>query len=220
MKEIKEEMRKKIVFLSSSFVNIAKLFALNHRNYDIFLILDRKFPFDIEDEELDNFYSYVFDKNKMFDKDKDAYFDNLAVFMQQFDPNVIITNNYSKLITKSFIDFMKFRNSKIKILNIHHADLRIKNEKNEMRFSSLNADMKEMIDEGMIISTIHLIENEKMDEGKQLAFSHETTLKELKQKSIMHKTEDILNYRIRNVVLSYHERTKVLRLLGKVVDFL
>jgi len=216
--ETKEEKRKSIVFLSSSFVNLAKLFALSNRNCDVFLILDRKFPINIEDEELDNFYSFTFDKGKVFERDKNVYFDNLAVYLEQFNPDVIICNNYTKLLPKNFIEFVKFRNSSIKILNIHHADLRIKDEKGEMRFKGLNSDMKEMIDEGMIISTIHRIENEKMDEGEQLAFSHETTIKELKQKSILHNPQEILNYRLRNVVLSYHERTKVLKLLKKTIE--
>ncbi|MCA9497439.1 MAG: hypothetical protein KC589_10950, partial [Nanoarchaeota archaeon] len=139
-------------------------------------------------------------------------------FINEFNPDIIISNNFSKLFPQSFIDFQKFRNSNIKIINIHHADLRILNEKKEMIYKGLNADIKEFLDEAMIITTIHKIENEKMDEGEKIAFSHETTLKELKQKSILHKTEDIINLRIRNVVLSYHERTKVLRLLKKVID--
>jgi len=212
-----EQKRKNLVFLSSSYVNIAKLFAQNNRDYDVFLILDRKFPFNIEDEELDNFYSFVFDKQKLFDRNSEKYFDNLAVFVNEYHPEFIIASNYSKLIPKSFIEFMKFRNSKIQILNIHHGDLRILDENKDMRFKGLNADRKEMIDEGMIITTIHRIEDERMDEGQVLDYSHETSLRELKQKGFMHKTEEILNYRIRNVVLSYHERTKVLKLLTRIL---
>jgi len=208
--------RKNIVFLSSSFVNIAKLFAENNKNYDIFLILDRKFP--IEFEDLDNFYTFTFNKSKLFEKDKQRYFDNLALYILNYNPEIIITNNYSKLLPNSFIEFMKFQNKYLKLINIHHADLRILNERNDLRFKGLSADIKQMLDEGMLISTIHIIEDEKMDEGKQLAYSHETTIKELKQKGLFNKKEDILNLRLRNVVLSYHERTKVLTPLKKVVS--
>ena len=209
--------RKSIVFLSSSYVNLAKLFAMNNNDYDVFLILDRKFPQDFEDEEFDNFYVFTFDNNKQFEKDKEKYFDNLSVFLEQFKADFIICSNYSKLLPKSFIEFQKFRNSKIKIINIHHGDLRILDEKNDLKFKGLNADVKQFLDEEMIITTIHLIEDEKMDEGKHLTYSHETSLKELKQKHLIHKKEDIINLRLRNVILSYHERTKVLNLLSKIL---
>ncbi len=210
--------RKKIVFLSSSYVNLAKLFAQNNSEYDVFLVLDRKFPFDIEDEELDNFYSYIFDKKKIFERDKEAYFDNLGIYINEFEPDLIVCSNFSKLLPKSFLEFIRFTCPKIKIINIHHGDLRIKDEKGDMKFAGLNSDIREFIDEAMIISTIHLIEDENMDTGKPLAYSYETTLKELKQKGYINNKDDILNYRLRNVVLSYHERTKVLKLLKKVVS--
>ena len=208
--------RKNIIFLSSSYVNLAKLFAMNNNDYDVFLVLDRKFPQDFEDEELDNFYVYTFDKNKQFEKDKEKYFDNLSVFIEKFESNIIVCSNFSKLLSKSFIEFQKFRNSKIKIINVHHGDLRVI-ENNKMKFEGLNSDIKQFLDEGKIVSTIHLIENEKMDQGKQLAYSYETSFKELKQKGFVHKKEDILNLRLHNVIKSYHERTKVLNLLSKVL---
>jgi folate-dependent phosphoribosylglycinamide formyltransferase PurN len=207
--------RKHIVFLSSSYVNLAKMFAKEYPNYDIFLIIDRKFPFEIED--LDNFYTYTFDKSKIYDIDKERYFDNLGIYINEFDPDLIITNNYTKLIPNSFLDFLKFTRPKVKVLNIHHADLRIE-EEGKMKFSGLNADIKEILDEAMIISTIHRITDQGMDTGERLAFSHETTVKELKIKSLLHKPEDMLNFRTRNIVRSYHERTKVLHLLHKVVE--
>lgn len=213
---IEQKRRKSIVFLSSSFVNLAKLFAEKNPDFDIFLILDRRFP--IEFEDLDNFYTFTFNKSKMYDKFKERYFDNLGVFVNNYEPDVIITNNYTKLLPQSFIDFMKFTNPKIQILNIHHADLRILDEKNQMRFKGLSADIKQMLDEGMLISTIHKIEDKNIDNGEKLAYSYETTLKELKQKGLFQKKEDILNLRLRNVAISYHERTKVLNLLRKVID--
>lgn len=209
--------RKKVVFLSSSFVNLAKLFAENNLNYDVFLILDRKFPFDIEDDNLDNFYSYCFDKNKIFEKDRNTYFDNLGVFVESFSPDYIICNNFNKLLSKSFIDFMKFRNSKVIIINLHHGDLREIND-GKMKYEGLNADVKELFDDGKIITTIHYIEDEGMDDGQQIAFSYETTIKELKQKGLINKKEEVLNLRVRNVILSYHERTKVLNLLPKILE--
>ena len=208
--------RKHIVFLSSSYVNVAKLFAKEYPDFDVFLILDRKFPFEIED--LDNFYTYTFDKSKMYERDKERYFDNLGIYVNEFEPDLIITNNYTKLIPNSFMDFLKFTRPHVKILNIHHADLRILDENNEMKFKGLNAEIKEMLDEAMIITTIHRITDESMDTGERLAFSHETTIKELKTKSLLHKPEDMFNFRTKNIVRSYHERTKVLHLLHKVVE--
>ena len=205
------EKRKNIIFLSSSFVNIAKNFAENNKDYDVFLILDRKFP--IEFEDMDNFYTYTFAQEKLFEKDKESYFDNLAVFIEEFKPDFIITNNFTKLLPKSFIEFMKFRNSKITIINIHHADLR----ENE-NYKGLSADIKQFLQDSEIITTIHKIEDEKMDEGEVLAISFPTTLKELKQKGLINKKEDILNLRLRNVIISYHERTKVLKLLKKTIE--
>lgn len=214
----KQDLRKNIIFLSSSPVNIAKLFAKNKKEYDIFLILDRKFPFTIEDNNLDNFYPFIFDNNKIFNKNKEKYFDNLTLFIEEFNPDIIICSNYYKLLPKSFIEFMKFRNPKLKIINIHHADLRIKNEKGDMIYKGLQADIKEMLDEGMLISTIHTIDDEKMDEGEHIMYSYETTLKELKQKGICKKKEDIINYSIRRRIINYHEKSKILKILIKGVD--
>lgn len=212
--EIQE--RKKILFLSSSFVNLAKLFAENNTDFDVFLILDRRFPFEIQ--EHDNFYVYFYDKNKIFEKNKEKYFDELGVYVDEFEPNFVVCNNYKKLLPQSFIDFMKFRDKNRQILNVHHGDLRIEDENKDMRFKGLNSDVKQFLDEAMIISTIHKIEDDGMDTGKQLAYSHETTLKELKRKGFVNKKEEILNFRIRNVILSYHERTKVLGLLRRELD--
>lgn len=215
IEEVKNNKRKHIVFLSSSYVNLAKMFAKEYSNFDVFLILDRKFPFEIED--LDNFYTYTFDKSKMYEKDKERYFDNLGIYVNEFEPDLIIANNYTKLIPKSFMEFFKFTRPHVKLLNIHHADLRIE-EEGDMKFKGLNADIKELLDEAMIITTIHRITDGSMDTGERLAFSHETTLKELKTKNLLHKPEDMLNFRTRNLVRSYHERTKVLHLLHKIVE--
>lgn len=212
--EQNHDERKKVIFLSSSYVNLGKLFALKNPDIDTFLIHDRKFPFEVED--LDNFYPLTFDKNKIFEKDKRRYFDNLAVFCNQFEPDIIIANNFTKILINEFIEFMKFTNPNIKILNIHHGDLRII-EEGDMKYKGLNSEIKQFLEEEKIISTIHHIEDGGMDNGTQVDFSHETTLKELKMKGFLHKKEDIINYRIKNVVLSYHERTKVLNLISKVV---
>lgn len=209
------ETRKNIVFLSSSFVNLAKLYAEENSKDDVFLVSDRKFPFDYDESE--NFYPFTFNQEKLFDKNKEKYFDSLAVFLTDFNPDVIICNNFTKLLSKSFIEFMKFRNPKIKILNLHHADLRIL-ENGQMKYSGLNADIKQFLDDEEIVTTIHLIENEEMDNGKQLIQSHSTSLKELKQKGFINKKEEIFNFRMRNVVLSYHERTKVLKLLISTLE--
>lgn len=214
----KELERKNVVFLSSSAVNLAKLFAQKNSHYDVFLILDKRFPFSIEDENLDNFYSFTFDKKKIFEKDKERYFDNLALFLEEFTPDIIVCNNYYKLLPQSFIDFVKFRNPKIKIINIHHADLRIISDSGKLLYEGLQADIKEMMDEAMIITTIHTIDDSQMDKGDHIMYSHETTIKELKQKGVCKKKEDILNYSVRGRIISYHERTKVLNLLIKGID--
>jgi folate-dependent phosphoribosylglycinamide formyltransferase PurN len=211
----RDEIKKKIIFLSSSYVNLAKFFASENKEYDVFLIIDRKLPFEIED--LDNFYTFNFDYNKLFERDRSKYFDNLSLFINKFEPDLIVTNNYTKLLPKSFIDFFKFTKN-LDIINIHHADLRIKDDNGDMRYKGLTGDIKQFLDEGMFISTIHKIENEKIDEGEKLAFSHETTFKELKQKGIFSKKEDIFNLRRKNLAISYHERTKVLNPLKKVVS--
>lgn len=203
--------RKKVIFLTSSYVNLAKNFAEDYKEYDIFLIQDRKFPFEYED--LDNFYTYTYANEKLFEKNKEKYFDNLAVFIEEFSPELIITNNFTKLLPKSFIEFLKFRLPNLKIINLHNADLR-KGEK----YIGIKADMYEFLEDQEITTTIHLIEDEKMDEGKQLAYSFPTTIKELKIKKLVNNRKDILNLRIRNVVLSYHQRTKVLKLLYKSIS--
>lgn len=195
--------RKKIVFVSSSFVNLAKSFAEYHFEFDVFLILDRKFPFEYEDME--NFYPFTFNYQKLFDRDRNKYFDNLSVFIDEFNPDLIITNNFSKLLPKSFIDFMKFRNKNVEIINIHHGDLREGD-----KYKGLNSDMKEFLETSEILSTIHRIEDEKMDEGEVLRYTEATDFKELKHKNIISKTSEIMNYRLRNNVLTFHEKTKVL----------
>ena len=193
---------KKIVFLSSSYVNLAKLFALNNREYDVFLIFDRKFPQDFEDEELDNFYTFTFDRGKLFEKDPKAYFDNLGLFVNEFNPDFVVCSNFVKDLPQEFLEFLKFRNGKVKVLDVHHGDMKVHD----------NADVRELLDELRIVS--HLSEYGK----NETTDSHETNLKELKQKGLLHKAEDVLNLRLRNVVLSYHERTKVLSVLKKVIE--
>jgi folate-dependent phosphoribosylglycinamide formyltransferase PurN len=210
MDEEKMLNRKKIIFISSSFVNLAKSFAEFHFEFDVFLILDRKFPFEYEDME--NFYPFTFNYQKLFDRDTSKYFDNLSVFIDEFSPDLIICNNFSKLLPSSFVDFMKFRNSNIEIINIHHGDLREGN-----KFKGLNSDMKEFIENNEILSTLHKIEDGRMDEGEVLLYTEPTTFKELKDKNLIAKVSDIMNYRLRNVVLTFHERTKVLAPLYDVV---
>ncbi len=206
-----------IVFISSSFINLAFLFAQKNPNFDVFLILDKKFPSSFEEESLENFYSFTFDKNKIFEKNKEKYFDSLSIFIEQFEPDIIVSSNFHKLIPNSFINFLKFRNSKIKIINIHHADLRVIEDK-EIKFKGLNGMEKQFLSDLQFLSTLHFIEDEKMDEGEQISYSHETNLKELKQKNLLNKKEDILNLRLKNMVIAYHERNKVLNLLSKEIE--
>lgn len=211
-----ESPRKKIIFLTSSFVNIARLFAENNPDFDVFLILDRKFPFEMQ--EFDNFYVFTFNKNKVFDANINKYFDMLGVFIDDFNPDFVVLNNFTKILSKSFIDFMKFRNSNLKLINIHHGDLRVIDEIGKRRFDGMSGDIKQMLDEAMIISTIFNIDNNNNFDVSNVMYTSETTLKELKQKGFVKKKEDIFNLRLRNVILSYHERTKVLRVLRKFID--
>ena len=159
------------------------------------------------------FYTYTFANQKLFERNPQQYFDNLSVFIEKFEPDFIITNNFTKLLPKSFIEFGKFRNPSLKIINIHNAHLK-KGE--DVR--GMNPDIKEFLKYREITSALHLVEDERMDEGKILATSHPTTLKELKRKKFIHNTEEILTPRIRNVILNYHERTKVLNLLHKTIE--
>jgi folate-dependent phosphoribosylglycinamide formyltransferase PurN len=211
------EQKGNVVFLSSSFINLAYLFAEKNPQIDVFLILDRKLPTNREDENLENFYSFTYDKNKIFEKDKEKYFDGLSIFIQNFDPNIIISSNYSKLIPNSFIEFLKFRNNKIKLINIHHADLSIR-KNNQILYSGLKGMEKQFLLENKIVSSIHFIENEKMDEGKIIKKSHPSDLKEFKKKGFITSKEDILNYRIKNVIIAYHERNKILNMLSKIIN--
>ena len=214
-----EKKRKHIIFLSSSYVNLAKLFATINRDYDIFLILDRKFPQEIENSDLDNFYIFNFDKNKLYEKNKNSYFQTLGIFLLEYEPDIIITSNFNKILPESFIEFIKFTNNKTKIVNIQNSDLRILDENNNSRFMEMNGHIKQFIDEGMIISTIFLIENEQDNKylGKILGYSYETTFKELKKKQLIKDKIEILNLRICNSILNYHFRTKILKLLNKII---
>jgi hypothetical protein len=197
-----EKASKRIVFLTSSYVNLAKIFAINNRDYDVFLVFDRKFPQDFEDDELDNFYPFIFDNMKLFEKDEKAYFDNLALFVSEFEPDFLVCSNFRKELSGEFLEFMRFRNKNIKILDVHHGNLKITD----------NSDVRELLDELRIRSHISRYG------GEVLMDSHETKIKELKQKGLLHKAEEVLNLRLRNVVLSYHERTKVLSTLKKVIN--
>lgn len=213
---LEKTQRKNIIFLSSSYVNLARLFALNNRDFDVFLILDRKLPFDYED--IENFYTFNFCNDKLYFKNEEKYFDNLGVMIDDYNPDYIVLDNFSKEVTNSFIEFMTFRNSNIRIIGIHHGDLRVE-ENGKLKYKIENPEVRQFIDEELLISTIFFVEKDNYFGGDKV-YSHATTLKELKIKSFAKSKEDIFNMRLRNVILTYHERTKVLGPLNKVIKTL
>lgn len=206
-----------IVFLSSSLTNLAYETSKKFPNIEFFLILDRKIPIDTGETLLDNFDIQYFDKDKIYEKNKDQYFDALAMQLLDFEPDLIICSNYYKLLPKSFIDFVNFRNSSAQIINIHHADLRINNELNEMKYSGLQAWKKQFREEKLFLTTIHIIEDEYIDTGKQICYSEPTTLKELQNLDLVSQISEIKSLRVCNVILHYHEQSKVLNLLCETI---
>jgi methionyl-tRNA formyltransferase len=140
------------------------------------------------------------------------------MYLNEFEPDIVICNNFTKLLPQTFIDFLKFTNPKIKIINIHHADLRIKTDAGALAYQGLTGEVKEILEEQQVITTIHYIEDDRMDEGKQLHHSKPTTITEMKQKGFLHDKEEVINFRVKNVITQYHERTKVLTPLSKIVN--
>jgi len=200
--------RKKILFLSSDYVNCARFFAQIFKKGDIFLILDRKLPFEIFD--LDNFYVYNFDKGKYFDTDKTKFFDLLSVYIDEFCPDIIILDNFYKFLPDNFIEFLNFRNSNIKILTLYHS--------NDLTNLNVNSFVNDFLKQDSFLTNICSI---LKDNSLQiLEKSYSTTIKELKQKKILLKREDILNLKTRKIVMSYHERTKVVKLLVRICESL
>ncbi|MCH8520226.1 MAG: hypothetical protein LAT82_05735, partial [Nanoarchaeota archaeon] len=105
-------------------------------------------------------------------------------------------------------------NSLTKIINIHHADLRIIDENsNEMKYTGLHAWKREFSDTQKFSSTIHYIENEEIDTGEQIAYSNSTTLQELQDLELISSITEIESLRVCNVILHYHEQSKVLEVL-------
>ena len=202
-----------IVFLSSTATNMAFEVAKQFPEYEIFLILDRKIPLDIEEEMLGNFYVHYFDKDKIYEKNKDQYFDILAMQLLDFEPDLIVCSNYYKLLPQSFIEFVNFRNSLTKIINIHHGDLRIIDENNDMKYSGLHAWKRQFNDSNSFLTTIHYIENEEMDTGRQIAYSDITSFEELNELELITSLDELKSLRVCNVILHYHENAKVLELL-------
>ncbi|MFP4401863.1 MAG: formyltransferase family protein [Candidatus Nanoarchaeia archaeon] len=202
-----------VVFLSSTATNIAYEFAAQSPQFEVFLIVDRKIPLDVEEEMLGNFYVHYFDKDRVFEKNKNQYFDMLAMQLLDYEPDLIICSNYYKLLPKSFTEFVNFRNSLTKIINIHHGDLRIVDENNNMKYSGLHAWKRQFRDEHKFLTTIHFIENEEMDTGRQLNFSNYTTFDELKELELIHSINEIESLRVCSVIIHYHEQSKVLELL-------
>jgi hypothetical protein len=206
---------KRIIFLSSSLVNLAQIFAKEHPEYLVFLIHDRAFPFTYD--ELENFHSFAFSKQRLYERNPQQYFDELGIYVTDFSPSLVITNNYTKLLPMSFIEFLHFRLPEVTLINIHHGDLSVTDKNGKMAFSGMYGSIRQLLDEARLVSTIHKIEDQGMDTGTHLKLSHPTTLKELKQKQFIHQREDLINLRTKNQVISFHERTKVLRPLQQVV---
>lgn len=212
--DLKEFQKPVIVFLSSSATNLAFEVARSCPEFEIFLLLDRKIPLDVEEEMLGNFYVHYFDKDKIYDKNKIQYFDILAMQLLNYEPDLIICSNYYKLLPRSFIEFVNFRNSLTKIINIHHADLRVIDEKTQsMKYIGLHAWKREFEETKEFSSTIHYIENEEMDTGEHIAYSNKTTFEELKNLELLNSLEELKSLRVCNVIIHYHEQSKVLHII-------
>ena len=211
---LKEFQKPVIVFLSSSATNVAFEVARSCPEFEVFLILDRKIPLDVEEEMLGNFYIQYFDKDKIYDKNKAQYFDILAMQLLDYEPDLIVCSNYYKLLPQSFIEFVNFRNSLTKIVNIHHADLRIIDEQTQkMKYTGLHAWKREFRDSQEFSSTIHYIENEEMDTGEQINYSSKTTFKELQELELLTSLSELESLRVCNVIIHYHEQSKVLHII-------
>lgn len=209
--------KKTIVFLSSKATNLAYDVAQQCPEYEVFLIMDKKIPLDIEQENLGNFYIHFFDKEKIFFKNKEKYFDLLAMYLLDFEPDLIICSNYLKLLSQGFIDFVNFRNSQTQIVNVHHGDLRNLDDSKDMKFKGIDGWKKQFIELEEFCSTIHLIENKEMDTGKQLAYSQITTFDEVKDLELIKNIKELESFRVSNVILHYHEQSKVLEILIKEI---
>ncbi len=205
--------KKTIVFLSSKASNLAYDTAKQCPEYEVFLIMDKKIPLDVEEENLGNFYIHFFDKEKIFFKNKEKYFDLLAMYLLDFEPDLIVCSNYLKLLSQEFIDFVNFRNSQTQIINIHHGDLRVLDENDEMKFVGMYGWRKQFEEVQHFCSTIHLIEDKRMDTGKQLTYSQNTSFDEVKNLELIKNIEELKSFRISNVILHYHEQSKVLEIL-------
>ncbi|MFT4244509.1 MAG: formyltransferase family protein [Candidatus Woesearchaeota archaeon] len=211
---LKEFQKPVIVFLSSSATNIAFEVARSCPEFEVFLILDRKIPLDVEEEMLGNFYVHYFDKDKIYDKNKTQYFDILAMQLLDYEPDLIVCSNYYKLLPQTFIEFVNFRNSLTKIVNIHHADLRIIDDQTqEMKYTGLHAWKREFKDTQEFLSTIHYVENEEMDTGEHITYSSKTTFKELEELKLLTSLDELENLRVCNVIIHYHEQSKVLHII-------
>ncbi|MFW5705278.1 MAG: hypothetical protein ACOCXG_05570 [Nanoarchaeota archaeon] len=194
-----DSQRKSIVFLSSSYVNLAHLCAISNLDVDVHLVIDKKIPFDF-DQELENFYIYTFEKRKIYENSPEKYFDTLAVFINEFEPDLIIVDNFDKQLPESFFDFFKFTHSKISFLLLEHSE------------GKTQIDVRKIIDEGEFFSNLKLV-------GKNTIYhkTKATSLKELKSKGLIKSPEELINYRARNVVLLYHEKSKVLGPLNHIL---
>ena len=225
--------KKTIVFLSSKATNLAFDVAQACPEYEICLIMDKKIPLDLEEEYLGNFYIHFFDKEKIFFKNKEKYFDLLAMYLLDFEPDLIVCSNYFKLLSQGFIDFVNFRNSQTQIINVHHGDLRIldtnsntnfntnSNTNYEMKYAGLDAWKRQFIEEKKFCSTLHFIEDKGMDTGRQLSYSEYTSFDEIKELELIKNMDEIESLRIANVILHYHEQSKVLEILvGEVKKLL
>lgn len=205
--------KKTIVFLSSKATNLAFDVAQNCPEYEVFLIMDKKIPLDIEEENLGNFYIHFFDKEKIFFKNREKYFDLLAMYLLDFEPDLIVCSNYLKLLSQGFIDFVNFRNSQTQIMNVHHGDLRVLDLENNMKYEGLIGWRKQFEETQKFNSTIHLIEDSRMDTGKQLNYSSATTFQETQELELLKDIKELDSFRVSNVIVHFHEQSKVLELL-------
>lgn len=108
--------------------------------------------------------SYSGTIKNMPDSIRRAYFTHLLNIISKFEPDLILLSGFMLKITRPLLGYYP-------IINVHPADLRIKNEDGTPKYVGADAvTLAINADETQTASTIHVVE-EKVDEGKIICVS-------------------------------------------------